>query len=163
MVVLKSVLVATDFSEPSRVALDYGRDLARSYGATLHVLHVVDDMMLRYSGESGFVYPDLQDKFVGQAQRDLEALITSDDRTSIDVVPVVQTNQSIVDGITSYAKEKQIDLIVMGTHGRGPIKHLILGSVAERVVRTAPCPVLTVRSPEHEFIVPDAMVEVAAS
>ena len=163
MVVLKNVLVATDFSEPSRVALDYGRDLARSYGARLHVLHVTEDVMLRYSGESGFVYPDLQDRLVGQAKRDLDALITGDDRTSIDVVPIVQTNQSIVDGITAYAKKLQVDLIVMGTHGRGTIKHLILGSVAERVVRTAPCPVLTVRSPEHEFIVPDAMATVAAS
>jgi nucleotide-binding universal stress UspA family protein len=163
MLVLRNVLVATDFSEPSRVALDYGRELARTYRATLHVLHVTEDVMMRYSGESGFVYPDLQKQLVGQAQRDLDALITSDDRTSINVVPIVQTNQSIVDGITGYAKSEQVDLIVIGTHGRGLVKHLLLGSVAERVVRTAPCPVLTVRSPEHDFIVPDALATVTAS
>jgi nucleotide-binding universal stress UspA family protein len=57
-----------------------------------------------------------------------------------------------------YARDESIDLIVMGTHGRGPFSHLLMGSVAERVVRAAPCPVLTVRHPEHEFVGPDALV-----
>ena len=56
--------------------------------------------------------------------------------------------------IVTYAKSHDIDLIVMGTHGRGPIAHMLMGSVAEKVVRKAPCPVLTVRHPEHEFIMP---------
>jgi nucleotide-binding universal stress UspA family protein len=56
--------------------------------------------------------------------------------------------------IVRYAKERDIDLIVMGTHGRGLVAHAVLGSVAERVVRYAPCPVLTVRNPQHEFIAP---------
>ena len=60
--------------------------------------------------------------------------------------------------IVDYARREQIDLIVMGTHGRGGVAHLLMGSVAERVVRTAPCPVLTVRHPEHEFVLPDALV-----
>ena len=56
--------------------------------------------------------------------------------------------------IVRYARDKNIDLLVMGTHGRGPIAHMLLGSVAEKVVRKAPCPVLTVRHPEHEFVMP---------
>jgi nucleotide-binding universal stress UspA family protein len=63
--------------------------------------------------------------------------------------------------IVGYAKENDVDLIIMGTHGRGAIAHLLMGSVAERVVRTAPCPVLTVRHPEHEFVLPDALAAVA--
>jgi signal recognition particle GTPase len=59
-----------------------------------------------------------------------------------------------------YAKAERIDLVVMGTHGRVAVAHFLMGSIAERVVRTAPCPVLTVRSPEHEFVVPDALVPV---
>jgi nucleotide-binding universal stress UspA family protein len=62
--------------------------------------------------------------------------------------------------IVDYAAQHAIDLIVMGTHGRGAISHLLMGSVAERVVRTAGCPVLTVHHPEHEFVLPDALVAV---
>jgi len=63
--------------------------------------------------------------------------------------------------IVDYAREAHSDLIIMGTHGRGAMAQLLMGSVAERVVRTAPCPVLTVRHPEHEFVLPDALVAVA--
>jgi nucleotide-binding universal stress UspA family protein len=65
--------------------------------------------------------------------------------------------------IVEYAQNHEIDLIVMGTHGRGALAHLFMGSVAERVVRLARCPVLTVRHPEHEFIRPDALVTVEAA
>ena len=63
--------------------------------------------------------------------------------------------------IVEYAELNHIDLIVTGTHGRGAVAHLLMGSVAERIVRTAPCPVLTVRHPEREFVVPDALVAIA--
>ena len=69
---------------------------------------------------------------------------------------VLETSDHPADEIVQYAKAAGIDLIVMGTHGRGAMAHLLVGSVAETVVRTAPCPVLTVRHPEHEFVVPDA-------
>lgn len=161
MVVLKNILVATDFGEPSAVALAYGRDFARSYGATLHVLHVVEDVMMRYSPEVGFAIPDLQRDLEKAAQRDLEATITDDDRKTLKVVPVVQTSFNVPGGIIEYAKSHPIDLIVVGTHGRGAVKQLLLGSAAERVVRGAPCPVLAVRAHERDFIAPDALVSVA--
>ena len=63
--------------------------------------------------------------------------------------------------IVEYARNHGVNLIVMGTHGRGAVAHLLLGSVAERVVRLAPCPVLTVRHPEHEFVQPDTLATVA--
>lgn len=158
MVVLKNILVATDFSEPSAVALAYGRDLARSYGATLHVLHVVEDVMMRYSPEVGFAIPDLQKDLEKAARRDLDAALTDNDRRTLKVVAEVQTAFNVPGGITAYAKAQAIDLIIVGTHGRGAVKQLLLGSAAERVVRTAPCPVLTVRTQEREFIAPDALV-----
>ena len=161
MVVLKNILVATDFSEPSAVAMAYGRDLARSYQATLHVLHVVEDVMMRYSPEVGFAVPDLQRDLEQAARRDLNAAITADDRNTLKVVDVVQTSFSVSAGITEYAKNNAIDLIVVGTHGRGAVKQLLLGSAAERVVRTAPCPVLAVRANERDFIAPDALMSTA--
>ncbi len=158
MVVLKNILVATDFGEPSAVAMAYGRDLARSYNATLHVLHVVEDVMMRYSPEVGFAIPDLQKDLEKAAQRDLAAAVTDDDRKTLKVVPVVQTSFNVPAGITEYAKANLIDLIIVGTHGRGAVKQLLLGSAAERVVRTAPCPVLAVRAKERDFIAPDALI-----
>jgi universal stress protein A len=163
MVVLKNILVATDFSEPSAVALAYGRDLARSYGATLHVLHIVEDVMMRYTPEVAFAIPDLQRDLEKAARRDLEASITDDDRRTLKIVAAVETSFNASGGITQYAAAHAIDLIVVGTHGRGAVKQLLLGSAAERVVRSAPCPVLAVRAKERDFIAPDAMTVVANS
>lgn len=161
MVVLKKILVATDFSEPSAVAMAYGRDLARSYGAALHVLHVVEDVSLRFGPEVGFVGSDMQKDFEKMARRDLDALITEDDRKTLQVVAAVETHINVAHGITDYATANAIDLIIVGTSGRGVIKKFLMGSVAERVVRTAPCPVLAVREHEREFIAPDALVATA--
>jgi nucleotide-binding universal stress UspA family protein len=162
MIQLRNILVATDFSEPSGIALDYGRNLARSYGATLHVMHVVEDVTMRYAGEVAFASADVQLDLEKGAWRQMEALITTDDRRTLKVVPVVETHFGTTQGITQYAATNKIDLIVAGTHGRGMIQHMLMGSVAERLVRTAPCPVLTVRANERDFIAPDAMCAVGA-
>lgn len=159
---IRNILVATDFSEPSGVAMAYGRDLARTYNARLHILHVVEDVMTRYNTEAGFILPSMQDDLENAARRDLDSRITDEDRQQLNAVPIVITGTSIAAGIVHYAKEHSIDLIVTGTHGRGAVKHFLMGSVAERVVRTAGCPVLTVHAHERDFIVPDAMVLAAS-
>jgi nucleotide-binding universal stress UspA family protein len=157
MVLIKNILVATDFSEPSGVALAYGRDLARNYNARLHVLHVVEDVLMRYTPEIGFIGDDLQRDIDALARRDLDALIRDDDRSELGAVAVVTRGLNAATAVVDYAKTNLIDLIVTGTHGRGAVQHLLMGSVAERVVRTAPCPVLTVHAHERDFIVPDAI------
>ena len=161
MVIIKNILVATDFSEPSGVAMAYGRDLARSYGARLHVLHVVEDVAMRYSTEIGFALPQMQQDLEAAATRSLDGLITDDDRRTLQVVPAIETAVSIAEAIVKYARAHAVDLIVTGTHGRGAVKRLLMGSIAERVVRTAPCPVLTVHTHERDFLAPDAMVAAA--
>ena len=75
-------------------------------------------------------------------------------------IPAVMTSGSPAFAIIDYANEQKIDLIVMGTHGRGTLGHFLMGSVAERVVRLAGCPVLTIRQPERDFVRPDGLVEV---
>jgi nucleotide-binding universal stress UspA family protein len=87
--------------------------------------------------------------------------VTDDDRRTLKVVPMVESGVNIAESVVKYAVDNEIDLIVTGTHGRGAVKHFLMGSVAERVVRTAPCPVLTVRSHERDFIAPDALVTAA--
>ena len=163
MIAIKNILVATDFSEPSGVALAYGRDLARNYQARLHVLHVVDDVMLRYAPEVGLIGADVQKDLEAIAQRNLDALVRDDDRKELGALAVITSSVNTSDAIVAYAKNQLIDLIVTGTHGRGLVQHLLMGSVAERVVRTAPCPVLTVHAHERDFIVPDALsLEISA-
>jgi nucleotide-binding universal stress UspA family protein len=92
-----------------------------------------------------------------RARRDLDAVFTEDDRQTLKLTPVVETHVNVANGVTAYAATNAIDLIIVGTHGRGVIKKFLMGSVAERVVRTAPCPVLAVREHERDFIAPDAL------
>jgi nucleotide-binding universal stress UspA family protein len=95
------------------------------------------------------------------AEAHLKALLSDEDRRELDAsgTAIVATSPAIA--ILEYAKEHQIDLIIAGTHGRGPLGHFLMGSVAERLVRTARCPVLVVRHPEREFVLPDALEVVA--
>lgn len=161
MIVLKNILVATDFGETSGVALTYGRDLARSYGATLHVLHVVESVVASMAdAESIGALMDLQAQIERNAGKQMETLVTGEDRTTLHAKPVVLTSSRAAEAIVLYARDHAVDLIVMGTHGRRALAHVLMGSVAERVVRMAPCPVLTVRHPEREFVAPDALVTV---
>ena len=163
MIVLKNILVATDFSEPAAVAMAYGRDLARTYQARLHVVHIVQDVLTHYSPEVGLVSEQLQKDLEELAWRDLDALVTDDDRRTLSIVANVKSSSNIASGIVAYAKANAIDLIITGTHGRGVVKQLLIGSVAERVVRTAPCPALTVHAHERDFIAPDARAACAIS
>ena len=162
MILLKNILVATDFGEASDAALSYGRDLARTYEATLHVVHVAENVLARYADDGTLaLLPQLQNDIDEAARKRMAELVTDEDRTMLHAKPVVLAALGTAEAIVGYAKKYNVDVIVMGTHGRGALAHLLMGSVAERVVRTAPCPVLTVRHPEHEFIVPDALVAVA--
>jgi nucleotide-binding universal stress UspA family protein len=163
MILLKNILVATDFGEASDVALTYGRALARTFEATLHVLHVAENVFTRSIGGDAYiaVFPDLQREIEGAALQRLSELLFDEDRTRLGAKAVCLASNTPAAAIVAYATDARIDLIVLGTHGRGAVAHLLMGSVAERVVRTASCPVLTVRRPEHEFVTPDALVAVA--
>lgn len=159
MIDIKHVLVATDFGDTAAAALDYGRELARSYNASLYVVHVVDDIRWRYSLDMTPVLTDgVQDSLEEAARAEMKKLLTDEDRSQLHASDYIQTGLSPVDVIVDYAKRQQIDLIVAGTHGRGGVPRLLLGSVAERLVRLAPCPVLIVRPGAREFIAPDALV-----
>jgi nucleotide-binding universal stress UspA family protein len=162
MIALKNILVATDFGEASDAALAYGRELARTFGATLHVLHVADDVYVRLGGDAYVgVLPDLQRDVEETARKRLDALLVDNDSTPLSVKRAVLTSSSSAAAVVQYATDMSIDLIVVGTHGRGAVAHLLMGSVAERVVRTAPCPVLTVRQHGHDFVTPDTVTTTA--
>lgn len=149
MVPLKRILVATDFSKSSEAALSYGRELARAVGGSLDVMHVASDLAALAVTAEGFT-PDLttlQSDTEEAARKKLESLLTATDRQKLNATATVLTGSKPAEAIVTYAADKQVDLIVVGTHTQSRVEHLLLGSVAERVVRTARCPVLAVRPP----------------
>lgn len=163
MLTLKNILVPTDFGEAADAALAYGRALADRFGATIHVLHVADNVYLTSFGAETYaaIMPELQRDLEQAARKQLDELLIDSDKSGPPTTPVILTSSAPAFAIVDYAQKHDIDLIVMGTHGRGLLAHLVMGSVAERVVRLAPCPVLTVRHPEHEFVRPDTLMTVA--
>ena len=150
MIVLQQILVATDFGEMAEVALTYGRALAHTFRAKLHLLHAMENSFLRARPADPFAHD-------AEVLRRLHKLLTADDRSTLKAHVALETSDSAADAIAAYAKAANIDLIVIGTNGRGTMAQVLVGSVAERVVRIAPCPVLTVRHPEREFVVPEAL------
>lgn len=163
MIAIKKILVATDFGPASENALRYGQALARGFGAALHVLHVTENVYARAMDGYGYasIPPQVQEDIERAARKQTEELLSDEDRRELKAIAVTVTHNSPALVIVEYARDHTVDLIVLGTHGRGAVAHLFMGNVAERVVRTAPCPVLTVRHPEHEFVLPDALVAVS--
>lgn len=157
MIALKQVLVPTDFSETSSVALRYGKALAAAFGASLHVLHVVQEPFAQpWAVEAyGFSLASLQEEWLRDAKTRMAEVLTSEERAELRAEVTTLVGHPVVE-ILKYAEEHQTDLIVLGVRGGGPLNQIMMGSVAERVVRKAPCPVLTVRHPEREFVTPDA-------
>ena len=150
----RRILVATDLTESSRAALQAGLDLGRRLGAEVEVLHVTESPIasrawyLPYSEGEGTFLRDIAAK---QRHAALQVLEDQIKEAAFDQREAAATRALIKDGIPSdvimvLAKEQDVDLIVMGTHGRKGMRHFVLGSIAERVVRDAPCPVLTVRA-----------------
>src|SRR5215213_3896634 len=130
MINLERVLVATDFSETSDAALAYGRELSFTFGAQLVVAHVAENTLTRgFGGGDGFVAvdPGLQRSVEAGARRHLERLISDEDREQLYATAVVLTSNTPAHAITEYARQAAVDLIVLGTHGRGAIAHLLMG------------------------------------
>jgi nucleotide-binding universal stress UspA family protein len=140
------ILVPTDFSAPSNVALTLAKRIAAISGASLHLLHVLEDSMTTAAAAVGVYEPtaQLRDKWLEGARALLSTQLTPEEQASFRSTQLVMFGTP-ARTIVEHAKTNDIDLIVMGTHGRGGVEHALMGSVAERVVRSAVCPVLTVR------------------
>jgi len=149
MIELKKILLPSDFSEPSLIATRYGLELARQFGSTLHLMHAIE-VPMAYSSVFGGYAPDHEqiEQFV---QTELDNWISDEDADGLTIERHWTHGRAFVT-ILRYAKEHDIDLIVMGTHGRGFTAHLLMGSVAEKVVRKAPCPVLTIRPEDYRYV-----------
>lgn len=146
MIAIKTILVPTDFSDASAAALNFARALAEAFGSALHLLHVVQDPYVQpWAAEAfGVSLAGVLERWEQDALAQLEKLVPEAERQAHAVRCATRVGHPFVE-ILNYAAEQRADLIVMGTHGRGAVAHMLLGSVTEKVVRKAPCPVLTVR------------------
>jgi universal stress protein A len=144
----KKILFPTDFSGPSDAGLAYATSLARDCGAKLVVLHVEEPPMAYGGGEMYYGLPEPDTKALEEMLHAVVPLV-SDVPCEHHMVP----GDPAVE-IAQFAKDEDIDLIVMGTHGRTGLRRLVMGSVAEAVVRRAHCPVFTYKEP-HDAAVQD--------
>jgi len=149
---LKRILVPTDFSESARHALLYGTSFAREYEGELLLLHVVENLTVGYASDL-FPVPmaEVFDEISGYAKAELAKLGAEVKEKGITVRELVVQGKPSAE-IVRVAREETADMIVLGTHGKGMLDKALFGSTAERVIRRAPCPVLTVGLEEHEFV-----------
>ena len=140
----KNILVPTDLSDDGEQALDYACELARTLGATVHVINVLGIPALGVPELGVALTSTMIDSLIEDNQATLDALVARK-RGLAQFGQVLLRTGDARDVINTTASEIGADLIVMGTHGRRGVARALLGSVAEAVVRTAPCPVLSVR------------------
>lgn len=145
---VENILFPTDFSVSSDAALDYASSLAAESGATLHIVHASDITPIYYAGYGAFSYePELGKEMVHENELRLQ-------KVKPTVASVSYEHHTLrgdaATRILEFVEREKVDLIVMGSHGRTGLSRLLMGSVAEEVVRKAKCPVLTVKQPEEK-------------
>jgi nucleotide-binding universal stress UspA family protein len=149
---IERVLVPTDFSDSARHALTYGISFAREFGAELLLVHVVENLTVGYASDL-FPVPmaEVFEEISGYARSELGKLAAEARDKGVTVREIVAQGKPSEE-IVRIAGEEQADLIVLGTHGKGMLDKALFGSTTERVIRKAPCPVLSCRLHEHEFV-----------
>ncbi|MEN6616207.1 MAG: universal stress protein [Syntrophorhabdus sp.] len=149
----KKILCPVDFSKFTPQIVAYAADLAKKYGSELHMLHVIPNLTYFTPYES-FLTPEnlvaIEKNIQDEVNSDFAKLLKTMD---VKVKTATREGTPFVE-IIDYAKTEGIDLIVMGTHGRSGIEHILIGNVAEKVVRKSPCPVLTIRPEGKDFKMP---------
>jgi universal stress protein A len=150
MISIQGVLVPVDFSKESLLAAKFGASMAEEYKTRLYVLHVMEPI---HPSLRGYIadFEAFQQKMIAQAREDLENVIPKSVKDRIPVECILEMgNPTYV--IVEKAKELGVDVVVIATHGRTGLAHVMLGSVAEKVIRHAPCPVFVIRNPKDKYV-----------
>jgi nucleotide-binding universal stress UspA family protein len=152
MAAAKVILVPTDFSPASNRALRYACNLAGAIGASLHIIHVLDILGPRPAFLENYGPPlgDYREDMERRTRAELEALLSDEEKARYSVVFVVRAGTPAYEILKYLDEQPAIDLVVMATAGRGGVARLMLGSVADKIVRAAPCPVLTIHPAEDD-------------
>ena len=146
----KKICCPIDFSDTARAAMEVAAELAKRLGAELRLLHVYPIPGYTFPDGSVVASPKMLEELAEQAERHLQEWKREAEAMGCGRVSIAKASGEAAGEIVAFAKEAGADLLVMGTHGRTGLTHALLGSVAERVVRRAACPVLTVRLPEEK-------------
>ncbi|MDH3198158.1 MAG: universal stress protein [Candidatus Krumholzibacteria bacterium] len=147
MLAFKIIVVPTDFSDHSLRALPYAVSLAEKFNARLKVIFVSEPaLQVADVAWVGIDERSMSQEHLEEARRNLERIALEQVPTDVQVDAEVLTGDA-VEAVISYARDVNADLVVMATHGRGGLSHMLMGSVAEQIVRKAPCPVLTLKQP----------------
>lgn len=156
MIQMNTILHPTDFSDTSKHALKYAVSFAKEYDAKLIILHVIEEITTSLYLDMLQAPPltELMEEIETQSRKALEDILPPEVRESIKVEYLTRKGVPFLE-IIRCAQENRADMTVCGTHGRTGLKHALFGSVAEKVVRKSPCPVLSVRHPEHKFEMPE--------
>ena len=151
---IKTILVPTDFSAPAERALAYARSLADAYGASLHLLHVIEDPFAAglHMGMVGAPPEGYFEHLDQQSHARLGALLTPDEKKTYSAVIATRMGYAATEILDYVRDHGAIDLIVIATAGRGAVSRLMMGSVTDKIVRTAPCPVLTVHPHDRKGV-----------
>ncbi len=149
---VRSILLPTDFSECGNYALSYATSLARTFGASIICVHVIEPIVPTV-GYSGMTEPlpiaDISDQIEDSAERELPKFAEREECAGLDVEELIVHGDAAAE-IVRVARERQVDLIVVSSHGRTGLGRILFGSTAEAVVRHASCPVLVVKPPADE-------------
>ncbi len=148
---IKKILVPIDFSEYSLKALNYAIEFAQSFNAELFLIYVIEPMVYPADFSMGQIaIPEITDDFNSKAESDMDNLIKEKIGEKVKAQRIIKTGRPFLE-IIQTASEIDADLIIIATHGLTGMEHLLFGSTAEKVVRKAPCPVLTLREPTKGF------------
>lgn len=151
---LKKILVPQDFSDYSLHALRYAITFAELFKSELVVLHIVEPIVYPADFSFGQVsIPAMEEEIRKHSEEQLNELVEKEIPEKVKATPIIRVGKPFIE-IVEAAKAENADLIVISSHGRTGMDHVLFGSTADKVVRKAPCPVLTIRPHEHEFIAP---------
>ncbi len=153
MISIKNILCPIDYSIFSERALTYAIEFAKKYQTKLYLIHVLDIRIYDINDPELYSVNIVEKETIDKLRERLLRCVNEETKGRISVEAIIVQGVPFSE-IIKASKEYKIDLIVLGTHGRTGLSHAIMGSVAEKVVRKAPCPVLTIRHPEHDFVMP---------
>jgi nucleotide-binding universal stress UspA family protein len=148
---INKILVPIDFSNYSKGALKYAVNFAKRFNAEMYLIYVVEPVIYPPDFSMGQIaIPSVNAEWDERAKDELQKLAKTDIPNDVKVETIIKTGKPFLE-IIETASEKDIDLIIIATHGHSGVEHILFGSTAEKVVRKAPCPVLTLREPVKGF------------